>query len=93
MAVGDAGEERPEDGPHRAGQLLDQPGLLGDAHHPQPERHHADQPDRQRHALADGLHVAAHRAGNGRGHQQEHEDEVHASINSAAARFAKVSAP
>ena len=30
MSVGHAGKERPEEGPHRAGELVDEARLLGD---------------------------------------------------------------
>ena len=101
MSVGDGGKERPEHGARRARELLHQAGLLRDAHQTQPQRHHADQADRQRYALrcaferalADCLHVAADRAHDRRADQQQHEDEVHASHSTRASAVCKVSFP
>ena len=52
MTVGDVAEERPEDRPRGARELVHQTGLLRDLQKAQPQRHHADEADRERHGGA-----------------------------------------
>ena len=85
MPVRHLAEERAEDGPRRARQLVDQAGFLSDLEQPEPQAHRADQPQGQRDRVARALqragahrlHVAVNGGGHQGGDQQDDEDEVH----------------
>src|SRR5207253_4875677 len=85
VTVGDVAEERAEDGPCCAGELVDQPGLLRDLEQPKPQRHDADEPEGESHRVpgavqrtrAHRLDVPAHGGGYQRTDQQQNEHDVH----------------
>ena len=50
-------KQPPQQRPQRAAEQRHQPGRFGDAHHPQPQRHDPDEPDRDLHRGRRGVHA------------------------------------
>src|SRR5205823_10977188 len=85
VAVRHVAEEGPEDRPRGARELVHEAGTLRDLEQAQPERHHADEADGERHGIsgafqsarADRLRIAAYHRRDERGDEEEDEDDVH----------------